>query len=47
MPLLTGPLRSRVGVPDKIELFDYLTVCKQMTDVKLNCYCDIAILEMI
>ena len=43
LPLLLGPLWSRVVAPDKvpsmgqIELFDHLTVYKQMTDVKWNC----------
>ena len=32
---------------DQIELFNHLTVLKQMTDIKLNCYCFIAMLETI
>ena len=49
LPLLPCPLLSRVIVPNRvpsisqIELFDHLTVCKQMT-VKLNCSCYIGIL---
>ena len=31
----------------QIELFNYLILWKQMTDVKLNCYFYIAILETI
>ena len=43
LPLLPGPLWPRVVVCDSIpslgqvELLDHLTMCKQMTDVKLNC----------
>ena len=43
LALLPGPLWLRVVVPvrvpsmDQIELFNHLTVWKQMTDVKLNC----------
>ena len=43
LPLLPGPLWSRVIVPDKvlsmsqIELFDIQTECKQMIYAKLNC----------
>ena len=43
LPLLPSPLWPGVVVPDKvlsmgqIELFDILTVCKQMTYAKLNC----------
>ena len=53
LPLLSGPLCPRVVVPvwvpsaDQIELFNFLTEGKQMTDVKLNCYYYIAILETI
>ena len=42
LPLLLDPLRIGMVVPvrvtsmGQIELFDHLTVCKQMTDVKLN-----------
>ena len=42
LPLLPGPLWPRVVAPDRIlsmgqiELFDILTVCKQMTYAKLN-----------
>ena len=42
LPLLPGPLWSGVAVParvlslDQIKLFNHLTVCKLMTDVKLN-----------
>ena len=32
---------------DQIELFNHLTVCKQMTESKLNCWYYIAILETI
>ena len=35
----------RVAFMDRIELFKNLTVCKQMTDVKLNCECYITMLE--
>ena len=44
---------TRVVVPDRvpsmsqIELFDHLTMCKQMTNVKLNCWYYIAILGTI
>ena len=31
----------------QIELFNHLTMCKQMTGVKLNGQCSIAILETI
>ena len=48
LPLLPGPLgvviHDTVLSMDQIELFDNLTLCKQMTNVKLNCYCYIAIL---
>ena len=43
LPLLPGLLWPRVIVPvrvpsmGQIELFNHLTVSKQMTDVKLNC----------
>ena len=43
LPSLPGPLWSGVEAPDRIlsigqiELFDILTVCKQMTYAKLNC----------
>ena len=43
LPLLPGPLCPGVGVNDRIlsidqiELFNFLLVCKQMTDVRLNC----------
>ena len=48
VPLLTGP---EVVVPDRVqsmgqeELLNHLTVYKQMTDIKLNCYCYITILK--
>ena len=53
LPLLPGLLWPRVVAPvrvlsmHQIELFNHLTVCKQMTDVKLNCLCYIAVLETI
>ena len=43
LPLLPGPPRHGVGAPDRIlsldqiELFDIQSVCKQMTNAKLNC----------
>ena len=43
LSLLPGPLWPKVGVPDsvppmsQIELIDYVTLCKQMPDVKLSC----------
>ena len=48
MPLLSV-LLAPVGISSmgQIELYNHLTVCKQMTDVKLNCQCHIAILETI
>ena len=42
LPLLPGPpspgvvAHHKVQSMGQIELFDHLTVCKQMTDVKLN-----------
>ena len=27
----------------QIELFKHLSVCKEMADIKLNCYCNISI----
>ena len=49
LPLLPGSFWPRVRVPSmrEIELFNHLTVSKQVTDVKLNSYCYIAILETI
>ena len=37
----------RVPSMDQVEFFNHLTVCKQMTHVKLNIQCYIAILETI
>ena len=43
LPLLLGPLYPRVVVPVKVpsmgqvELFNHLTVSKQMTDIKMDC----------
>ena len=43
LSLLSGPLWSGVDEPDRvlsmshIELFDIWTVCKQLTNAKLNC----------
>ena len=43
LPLLQDPHRSRVVAPERVlsmgqtELFDPLTVCKQMTDFYLKC----------
>ena len=43
LPLIPGPLwpwvvvTARVPSMGQIDLFDHLNVCKQMTDVKLNC----------
>ena len=51
--LLPGLLWLGVVVPvripsiGQIELFNHITVCKQMTDVKLSCSCYIAIPETI
>ena len=58
LPLLLDPLWPRLVVPVRVrsmgqvelfdqELFNHLTVCKQMTDVKLNCLSYTAILETI
>ena len=35
----------RVPSMGQIELFDHLTLCKQVSEIKLNCQCFIAILE--
>ena len=43
--VLTNDLRQTELL--EIELFDHLTVCKQMTDLQLNCLWYIAILETI
>ena len=45
LPLLLGSFWSRVvdSSMDQIELFNHLIMCKQITDVKLNCECYIAI----
>ena len=51
--LIQGPFRLKVVVLvrvssiGQIELFNHLAVCKQMTNLKLNCSCYIAILEPI
>ena len=51
MPLLLGPHWPGVVVPFRVssvsqtELFNHLTVGKQMAAVKLNCWCYIAIHE--
>ena len=43
LPLLLGPLWLEVVEPirvpcmGRIELFNHLTVCKQMADIELNC----------
>ena len=53
MQLLLGPLWPGEVVPirvlsmDQKELFNHLTMGKQMTVVKLNCWCLLAILEAI
>ena len=51
LSLLPGLLWAGVVVPVRVpcqkELFDHLTVCKQMTDVKLNCEYYMAILSPI
>ena len=53
LPLLPGPLWPGVVVPYRvlsmghIELFNHLTVCKQMTDIELNFWYYVAILETI
>ena len=53
LPLFQGPLWLGVAVFDmfpsmgQIELFEHLTVGKQMTDVKLNSLCYRAILGKI
>ena len=52
-PLFLNPLWPGVVVPvniaykSQIEVFNHLTVCQQMTDVKLNCLCQISVLENI
>ena len=53
LPLFLSPLWPRVVIPDRvpsigqIELVDHLTICKLITDVKLNFLCYIEILETI
>ena len=37
LPLFRSPLRPGVVVPIIVLSLDQITVCKQMTDVKLSC----------